>query len=60
MALKSPNLDDRDFNQMVEEARRLIVRACPQWTDLSPHDPGMVLLELFAHLARRRAARPPQ
>lgn len=50
MALKSPNLDDRDFNQLVEEARRQIVRSCPQWTDLSPHDPGMVLLELFAHL----------
>lgn len=50
MALKSPNLDDRDFNQLVEESRRWIVRTCPQWTDLSPHDPGMVILELFAHL----------
>lgn len=50
MALKSPNLDDRDFNQLVEESRRWIARTCPQWTDLSPHDPGMVILELFAHL----------
>src|SRR2546426_12828935 len=50
MTLKSPNLDDRDFNQLVDEARRLIVRSCPQWTDLSPSDPGMVILELFAHL----------
>jgi baseplate J-like protein len=50
MALKSPNLDDRDFKQLVEEARVWIARTCPQWTDLSPHDPGMVILELFAHL----------
>jgi hypothetical protein len=50
MPLSSPNLDDRDFRQLVEEARLQIQRTCPGWTDLSPHDPGMVLLELFAHL----------
>jgi hypothetical protein len=50
MPLPSPNLDDRDFSQLVEEARRHIVQSCPDWTDLSPGDPGMVLLELFAYL----------
>ncbi|MBO0777699.1 MAG: baseplate J/gp47 family protein, partial [Ktedonobacteraceae bacterium] len=50
MPLPSPNLDDRDFRQLVEEARRRIIQSCPSWTDLSPSDPGMVLLELFAHL----------
>ncbi|HEU5380819.1 MAG TPA: baseplate J/gp47 family protein [Ktedonobacteraceae bacterium] len=50
MPLPSPNLDDRDFNQLVEEARRHIAQACPDWTDLSPNDPGMVLLEMFAYL----------
>ncbi len=50
MPLSSPNLDDRDFHQLVEEARRRILQTCPEWTDLSPGDPGMVLLELFAHL----------
>lgn len=50
MALKSPNLDDRDFNQLVAEARRWIARTSPQWTDTSPSDPGMVILELFAHI----------
>jgi len=50
MPLPSPNLDDRDFNTLVEEARRRIQQTCPDWTDLSPSDPGMVLLELFAHL----------
>jgi baseplate J-like protein len=50
MTLPSPNLDDRDFRQLLEEAHLRIVRACPEWTDQSPSDPGMVLLELFAHL----------
>src|SRR5579884_945495 len=50
MPLPSPNLDDRDFRQLVEEARRRIMQSSPGWTDLSPGDPGMVLLELFAHL----------
>lgn len=50
MALPPLNLDDRDFQMLVEEARLTIARTCPSWTDLSPGDPGMVLLELFAHL----------
>jgi hypothetical protein len=50
MTLKSPNLDDRNFHQLVEEAKRIIMNKCPQWTDLSPGDPGIVILEVFAHL----------
>jgi hypothetical protein len=50
MALPPLNLDDRDFQSLVDEARLTIARTCPAWTDLSPGDPGIVLLELFAHL----------
>src|SRR5512145_2390406 len=50
MALPSINLDDRDFNDLVAEAKMLIQKSCPQWSDLSPGDPGLMLLELFAHL----------
>jgi hypothetical protein len=50
MALPSPNLDDRDFDQLLEESKRVISQSCPAWTDLSPGDPGIVLLEVFAHL----------
>ncbi|MCI0398269.1 MAG: putative baseplate assembly protein [Chloroflexi bacterium] len=50
MPLPLPNLDDRSFEQLLEEARRQIARSSPDWTDLSPGDPGMVLLELFAYL----------
>jgi len=51
MALPGPNLDDRSFDDLMAEALAH-VRASPSgWTDLSPHDPGVVLLEVMAHLA---------
>jgi hypothetical protein len=50
MPLPLPNLDDRDFNQLLEEATKRIRSANPDWDDLSPSDPGIVLLELFAYL----------
>jgi len=50
MALPVPNLDDRTFAQLVEAARQRILLTCPEWTDLSVGDPGMVLLEAFAYL----------
>ena len=50
MPLPSPNLDDRSFAQLVEEARARIAASCPAWTDLSIGDPGMALVEVFAYL----------
>lgn len=50
MPLPTLNLDDRRFQDLVEEAQRHIRQYCPQWTDLSPSEPGTVLLEAFAHL----------
>ncbi len=50
MTLPAPSLDDRRFDDLVDEARRLIPRFCPQWTDHNPSDPGIALLELFAWL----------
>ena len=50
MSLISPNLDDRRFEDLLEEAKKRITQTCPEWTDLEPGNPGMVLLELFAHL----------
>lgn len=50
MSLPSPNLDDRNFQQLVEEAKAVIRKSCPEWTDLTPGDPGMVILEAFAYL----------
>jgi hypothetical protein len=50
MSLPSPNLDDRSFADLVDEARQYITAHCPAWTDLSPGDPGIALVEVFAYL----------
>ncbi|MFN8073811.1 MAG: baseplate J/gp47 family protein [Kineosporiaceae bacterium] len=50
MPLPVPRLDDRDFAQLLAEAKALIAARSPQWSDLSPGDPGVTLLEAFAYL----------
>jgi hypothetical protein len=50
MPLPVQNLDDRTFDQLVAEARALIPRNFPAWTDHNLSDPGITLLELFAFL----------
>lgn len=50
MPLPVPNLDDRTFEQLVAEAKAKIRERCPSWTDLSVHDPGIALVEVFAYL----------
>jgi hypothetical protein len=50
MPLPTPNLDDRTFAQLVEDARARIAASCPAWTDLSIGDPGIALVEVFAYL----------
>jgi hypothetical protein len=46
--IPTPNLDDRSFEDLVEEAIRLIPQYCPEWTNFNKSDPGITLLELFA------------
>lgn len=46
--LPTPNLDDRSFEQIRDEALRLIPQYCPEWTNFNPSDPGVTLIELFA------------
>jgi predicted phage baseplate assembly protein len=49
MALPEPILDDLRFQKdLVDEARRRIIRYCPEWTDYNLSDPGITLIELFA------------
>jgi predicted phage baseplate assembly protein len=48
--LPKPNLDDRKFNDLVEECLLRIPRYCPDWTNHNPSDPGVTLIELFAWL----------
>lgn len=48
MALEAPNLDDRRFQEIVNDAKGLITRYCPEWTNHNLSDPGVALIELFA------------
>lgn len=46
--IPTPNLDDRSFEDILDEAIRLIPQYCPEWTNFNRSDPGITLLELFA------------
>ena len=48
MTLPVPNLDDRRFQDLVDDAKRLVQRNCPEWTDHNVSDPGVTLIEAFA------------
>lgn len=49
MSLPSPNLDDRTFQQLLDECHARVKAGKREWDD-SPGNPGELLLELFAHL----------
>ena len=49
--LPLPNLDDRRWADLVDEARALIPFHAPGWTDHNVHDPGITVLELLAWIA---------
>ncbi|MDB4895277.1 MAG: hypothetical protein JWN15_1539 [Firmicutes bacterium] len=53
MTLRSPNLDDRRYSELFAEARRLIPRYTPEWTDHNQTDPGITLLQLFSWLGEQ-------
>jgi len=48
MPLPIPTLDDRTFDQLVDEAKTLIPKHFPAWTDHNFSDPGIAFMELFA------------
>jgi predicted phage baseplate assembly protein len=50
VALPVPNLDDRRFQELVDDAKRLVQQRCPEWTDHNVSDPGVTLIEAFAFM----------
>jgi len=48
MSLPVPDLDDRRFQDLVDEAKRMVQQRCPEWTDHNVSDPGVTLIETFA------------
>ncbi len=44
------SLDDEQFDEIMENARKMIPNLYPEWTDYNYHDPGITMLELLAWL----------
>ncbi len=63
MPIQLPNLDDRNYRQLVDEALARVPVHTPEWTQFGEADPGVTLLELFAFLGESllyRANRVPE
>lgn len=46
----APTIDARTFTDLIREAQAIAAARCPDWTDMSPGDPGTTLLEVYAYL----------
>lgn len=51
MPLEIPDLDDREFADILEDARKLVPVHAGEWTDHNASDPGIAILELLSWLA---------
>lgn len=51
MPLDAPQLDTRSYADIVAQAKLLIPRYAPEWTNFNESDPGITLIELFAWMA---------
>lgn len=50
MGLDVPTLDDRTYEELMDQAEKLIPAYAAEWTDFNPHDPGITILEVLAWL----------
>ncbi len=48
MPIKIPSLDDRRYQQLVEESLARIPTHEPEWSNFNASDPGVTLIQLFA------------
>jgi len=53
MPIESPKLDDLSYRPLFEQLRRQIPIYAPEWTNHNESDPGITLLQLFAHLGEQ-------
>jgi cobalamin biosynthesis Mg chelatase CobN len=57
MPLELPNLDDRRYQDLLEEAIAQIPTFAPEWTNYNLSDPGIATIEMFAYLAEMQIYR---
>ncbi|HEX9046991.1 MAG TPA: hypothetical protein VF988_08175, partial [Verrucomicrobiae bacterium] len=50
MPVQLPNLDDRRYQQLVDESLARIPVHTPEWTNFNQSDPGVTLIQVFAFL----------
>ena len=63
LSIANPNLDNRNYQDLVNEALARIPVYNPEWTNFNQSDPGVTLIELFAFLTENllyRANRIPE
>ncbi len=60
MAITVPPLDNRNYQQILEETLARIPVHTPEWTNFNDADPGITLLQLFAFLTENMLYRANQ
>ncbi|WP_437621904.1 baseplate J/gp47 family protein [Sorangium sp. So ce1151] len=60
MPLKPPPLDDRKYQDLVDQALARIPVHTPEWTSFGKSDPGVTLIEVFAFLTESLLYRAKQ
>ena len=46
--LSYPDIDDEEYEEIIEDAISTVTNIYSEWTDFNAHDPGVTILELFA------------
>jgi hypothetical protein len=60
MPIQLPNLDDRTYDDLMQEALSLLPSYDADWTNYNPSDPGITLIELFAYMTEMMIYRSDQ
>jgi len=60
LPIKIPSLDDRRYQQLVEESSARIPTHKPEWSNFNASDPGVTLIPLFAFLTESLLYRASQ
>src|SRR5438552_14216484 len=60
MPLQIPTLDDRTYQDLLQEALARIPVHTPEWTNFNDSDPGVTLIQVFAFLTENLLYRTNQ